>query len=166
MIPTATELEEFAVDFGLIFAGWVTNGPHSVTPPDREQLAMAAIAAVAAYARRYKDDDAYDPNRDITEYVQLAAFTYGEAVKSTMVAHLRDAEGAVGGDAVAAADDEGLAADLAEIEFLTHELERLAQADASAHSDEGTSAELPGTVGVPGTPAGADDAPRVDAPVH
>jgi hypothetical protein len=85
--PLVTRLEEFACDMALILAGWVLKGPPNLTPYDRDQLAVLLIAAVAAHARTQSD---YDADMDITQVIQLGAFTYGEATKANMVAVIND----------------------------------------------------------------------------
>lgn len=80
-------LEAFIVDFALLMAGWVINGPKDLIPYDRDQLAVAMIAATSAYARTQPD---YDLDMDITQIVTLGAHAYGEATKASMVALMNE----------------------------------------------------------------------------
>lgn len=81
--PTLTQrLEAFAVDYGLMLAGWVAHGPDDLVPFERSQMAVLMTAAVSAHAKSQPD---YDPKLDITKVVELGAHTYIEATKANVL---------------------------------------------------------------------------------
>lgn len=75
-------LEDFAIDFGVVLAGWTLNGSEDLVPLDANQVGIVMIAAVAQYARTRPD---YDPDTVITSVVKMGVYAYGQATEANFL---------------------------------------------------------------------------------